>query len=629
MSGIEIVGLVLGGFPLLISAAEHYREGFEPLAKWYKFRTQFIAFIDAVDIQKQLFNLTLECFLRSIDIEEDELQRFMEDPGYEGWHRPELFQRLKGRLGPSLGVFKSTIETMNGLMHDLEALLLIKDGQVEWLKEGSSRMDYQMYRLRHSFSKKGTRTVESLKSHNRTLRDLLDSSERLSGMKAKRKDTTWANVFEAIRKHASSVHAALRAGWSCQCAPHTASLRLEQRKTGDWDSSFNLAFGVPQDTQTIVRREVTIKIRKNKAGEATVTKSSVPEGVIRDTANKTQAGLDALRQNFEPKPTSQINVISRPLLTTSASSPPPASTYTSLKSMFRNTSSNGTDCLVEDGHTKTSTKASRLKTRKQARFDAPIDLPVRPVPHTAPSTPQPTPAVQILEIKDFCSIIRSQAINGQCLGFLSDGERMHDVLPFPTDETLDGEAYISLSDILSKQGSPRLSPQKRFKLATILASSLLQLQTTPWLIGNFEKKNIFFYRHGQDISLEHPYVQHSFTKVLCASQSDHELRLAARTSLDNLGILLLELCFGQPIETQEIRKKYLVDGKANPGTDYMTARDWAEMVWEEEPKLEPIIKSCLFCPFEEKPDWRNPQFTQAVYASVVGPLDDYFVSKWP
>lgn len=130
MSGIEIVGLVLGGFPLLISAAEHYREGFEPLAKWYKFRTQFIAFIDAVDIQKQLFNLTLECFLRSIDIEEDELQRFMEDPGYEGWHRPELFQRLKGRLGPSLGVFKSTIETMNGLMHDLEALLLIKDGQV-------------------------------------------------------------------------------------------------------------------------------------------------------------------------------------------------------------------------------------------------------------------------------------------------------------------------------------------------------------------------------------------------------------------------------------------------------------------------------------------------------------------
>ncbi|PVH79284.1 hypothetical protein DL98DRAFT_420730 [Cadophora sp. DSE1049] len=50
MSGIEIASLVLGGFPLLISTAEYYREGFEPLAKWYKFRSQFIAFIDTVDI---------------------------------------------------------------------------------------------------------------------------------------------------------------------------------------------------------------------------------------------------------------------------------------------------------------------------------------------------------------------------------------------------------------------------------------------------------------------------------------------------------------------------------------------------------------------------------------------------
>ena len=168
-------------------------------------------------------------------------------------------------------------------------------------------------------------------------------------MKAKRKDTTWANVFESIRKHASSVHAALRSGWSCQCAPHTASLRLEQRKTGDWDSSFNLAFGVPQDTQTIVRREVTIKIRKDKAGESV---GSVPQSVIKDTANKTQAGLNVLRHNFESKSTTQINVIPRPPLPISVSTPSSVSSYTSFRSMFRNSGSNGTDCLVEDGLTR-------------------------------------------------------------------------------------------------------------------------------------------------------------------------------------------------------------------------------------------------------------------------------------
>lgn len=130
MSGIEVAGLVLGGFPLLISAAENYKKGFEPLVKWKRFRTEFIQFIDAVDIQKQLFNLTIECLLRSAGVEEDELQLFMEDASYEGWRRPILVQRLRLRLGPALDVFLSTANTMNGLMLELQALLLIKDGQV-------------------------------------------------------------------------------------------------------------------------------------------------------------------------------------------------------------------------------------------------------------------------------------------------------------------------------------------------------------------------------------------------------------------------------------------------------------------------------------------------------------------
>ena len=208
-------------------------------------------------------------------------------------------------------------------------------------------MDYQMYRLRHSFSKKGTRAVESLKAHNDTLRHLLESTEKLSGLKAKgKKDTTWANVFEAIRRHASSVHEALNAGWSCKCAPHTASLRLEQRKTGNWDSSFSLAFGVPQDMHTIVRREVTIKARKQTTPETGLNACAIPQKS--DISDEIQAGLNGLRREFQPGSTSQIKVASRPPLSTPTSTPP--SSYLTLKSLFRNSSSNGTDCLVEESH---------------------------------------------------------------------------------------------------------------------------------------------------------------------------------------------------------------------------------------------------------------------------------------
>jgi hypothetical protein len=130
MSGVEIAGFVLAGFPLLISAGEHYREGFEPLVKWKRFRTDFIGFIDAVDIEKQLFNQMLERFLISADVPHEEIQLFMTDRNYEGWYREDLARALKARLGPSHDVYMSTIKTMDGLMHELEELLLLKNGEV-------------------------------------------------------------------------------------------------------------------------------------------------------------------------------------------------------------------------------------------------------------------------------------------------------------------------------------------------------------------------------------------------------------------------------------------------------------------------------------------------------------------
>jgi len=160
-----------------------------------------------------------------------------------------------------------------------------------------------------------------------------------------------------------------------------------------------------------------------------------------------------------------------------------------------------------------------------------------------------------------------------------------------------------------------------------------------------EKKNIYFYRQGSQVLIDYPYIKHSFpsTKTSASQNAAHDptaatttaatnqtplTRFKARNSLSNLGILLLELCFGQPIEDQQLRKFYLgPDGKPHEGTDYMTARDWAEMVCEEEPALEQIIKCCISCIFEEKADWENKKFVQAVWASVCEPLERV-VGKW-
>lgn len=130
MSGVEIAGFVLGGFPLLISAAEHYREGFEPLLKWKRFRTDFIGFIDAVNIEKLLYDNMLEHFLLSANVPHEELQLFMTKPNYDGWHRADLAELLRRRLGSSHDVFISTINTMTNLMNELQDVLSLKNGEV-------------------------------------------------------------------------------------------------------------------------------------------------------------------------------------------------------------------------------------------------------------------------------------------------------------------------------------------------------------------------------------------------------------------------------------------------------------------------------------------------------------------
>lgn len=99
MSGVEVIGLVLGGLPLIISAAEHYKKGFEPLARWKRFRLVFRDFITSVDTQRQMFKLMLKKLLIPVQLEPEEKQRLLTIPDYEGWRRSDVVEALRSRLG--------------------------------------------------------------------------------------------------------------------------------------------------------------------------------------------------------------------------------------------------------------------------------------------------------------------------------------------------------------------------------------------------------------------------------------------------------------------------------------------------------------------------------------------------
>jgi hypothetical protein len=127
MSAFEIAGSILASFFLVISRAEQYREDFKSLERWKRFRTQFISFIDAVDLEKMLFEQMLESFLISVDVADDELRSFMTVMGYEGWSRKDITHLLQSRLGASFTIYLRTMKTMNNVMGEMKAVLSIED----------------------------------------------------------------------------------------------------------------------------------------------------------------------------------------------------------------------------------------------------------------------------------------------------------------------------------------------------------------------------------------------------------------------------------------------------------------------------------------------------------------------
>jgi hypothetical protein len=244
----------------------------------------------------------------------------------------------------------------------------------------------------------------------------------------------------------------------------------------------------------------------------------------------------------------------------------------------------------------------------------------------------PEPCNQIL---DLCSTLCSCNLEPCSLGYLDDDEaqQQHE-LRYIRDSCHDDKSIISLETLLDNPDALAFTRLHRYKIASILASSLLQLQTTPWLQQhNLDKKFIFFFRERDTINFDRPYITHSFLSTRAAFSSSTSSgppalppRFAARLSLNTLGTLLLELCFGKSIEKCEFRKYHLgTNGQAHERTNWSTTRDWAERVGEEDPRFEGAINCCvtdvLFLQLQDGAGWERKEFVQAVYSGVVKPLE--------
>ncbi|KAG8528974.1 uncharacterized protein KY384_006663 [Bacidia gigantensis] len=597
ITGVETAGLVLAAFPLLISALEHYREGFEPLADWWKFRTEFVAFIHVIDRQSLLFSENLEELLSPIISSEGEMGALLQNPLGPAWRDPRLESNLEDRLPKSYESYRNTIEDMNSCMAKLQEKLGIKDGKLTWVNDetGSAknrvRCEFEFRRIKYVLAKKKReRLVRELTSNNEELRKIFTSSERLASHRKKRR---MPNAFKRIRDQACGLYSALQTGWRCQCPQadpsHHANLLLEKRFDGikarkhikrpQSESSITVLFWVQKNSQKdqLIWHETEIRLLEADDCQIVHQMSTLSH-------NAQNADFNGIVKTFE-----------------------------------------------------TGSAGLTLPFRKRPKHVTFPQITLQPPKLKETSH-------QLIEIADLCAAVQ-KACSGQGhlpLGYLKDlDNRRHAFYPSTPPPVFDKEVEtISLASLLLKSDpgleaahTYKLSRFERYTVAVVLASSLLQLYSSPWVGETWSKEDIHFMKAPagalQSVLIDRPYISRKFTSYTpetCHLPDCRPTQYQTSTkNLQALGIMLLELCFGEAIEDQPIREKYLGrDGQPNDMTDFSTAQHWWQnyALGEGGPEFYEAIRRCLFCAFGPKStDLEDDELRSAVYNEVVEPLD--------
>lgn len=131
MSGIELAGLVLGAFPIILTALERYREGAELLSDWWHIEQAYKKCTQEVKYHRLLFESNVEEFLLPLVVDDDELKLLMENQEHESWDDPELEIRLEKRLPKSYTLFIDIMKEIQEQMAKLMKAMGVNDPEFQ------------------------------------------------------------------------------------------------------------------------------------------------------------------------------------------------------------------------------------------------------------------------------------------------------------------------------------------------------------------------------------------------------------------------------------------------------------------------------------------------------------------
>ena len=131
MSGIEVAGIALAVFPVLVNGVTCFVDGVQTIRRWRRYRVILQDYADILETQRVYYQDTLEGLLTGIVQSEDEIRDLMELPRGAIWKSAEYDEKLRQRLGHSHAVYlKLADKLVNALNTMCEKLGIDPSGKV-------------------------------------------------------------------------------------------------------------------------------------------------------------------------------------------------------------------------------------------------------------------------------------------------------------------------------------------------------------------------------------------------------------------------------------------------------------------------------------------------------------------
>lgn len=510
------------------------------------------------------------------------------------------------RLGKSYSSYIRSIEDMVSAIKVLELKLeLGTDGRPKWGEYHTFKHEFK--RVKFSLSRRQYQdSMTRIEKNNDILANLTDQNIELEPARKRRRRPSGLQ-FKTIQEHAKNLYSVISKGWtSCECGrSHQANLHLDPRLP-DEDADLLEASHVKLSQSSNFKVVFSIEGKSHSPSISW----SWQETEIRFLNQKTE--------KISPAPVMQ-----------EMQNPP----------IVRNISGKGIEATTYSPFSKTS----KPKPKKGVRF-------VDPIPQEIvvdESTVSKEEVVDLRQIENLCLAMQqcmgNIAHSQGCLGYLNhdNQHRLGIYLPQIPRPPSSQQKVTSLANLLAStqlaqnrlliaSGNQALSRGDRFGLALTVASSVLQLYNTPWLPERWDKNDILINASSSVNGIrDQAFVSQSFPAITSRLPSEENTKQIIspirNVTLFALGIVLIELCLGQALESlRSVEDPLDAAGEVNVLTDCSTAHRMMEAVYSEGgTRYGDAVRRCLYCEFDQRnTSLDNDAFRQAVYDGVVAPLED-------